>query len=108
MLWPHVLLRPHLEEAYRGRQAPPITGAPADAEGMAVLDLMAQGHSNAEIAGTLVTSVSTVRKHLEKILARIGVHSPQRGRGTDDAAGCHRPGPFEAGTASDLVRSTKR
>ena len=40
-----------------------------------VLDLVAQGHSNAEIAGTLVTSVSTVRKHPENILARIGVHS---------------------------------
>jgi hypothetical protein len=36
---------------------------------------VAQGHSNAEIACTLITSVSTVRKHLEHILARISVHS---------------------------------
>ena len=72
-----------------------------------VLDLVAQGHSNAEIA----KHTRHFRQHCPQTP---GKHPrahrcsfPQRGRGTD-AAGCHRPGPFEAGTASDLVRSTKR
>ena len=59
------LLWPHLEEVYgeaerRRQQTPRLT--PREWQ---VLDLVAQGHSNAEIACTLLTSVSTVRKHLE-------------------------------------------
>jgi len=69
------LLWPHLEEVYweaeRRRQGTPRL-TPREWQ---VLDLVAQGHGNAEIARMLVTSVSTVRKHLENIFERTGVHS---------------------------------
>jgi DNA-binding NarL/FixJ family response regulator len=38
-----------------------------------VLHLLAAGHSNADIAHELVVSVSTARKHLDNIFARLGV-----------------------------------
>ncbi len=38
-----------------------------------LLHLLASGQSNADIARELVVSVSTVRKHLENIFARLGV-----------------------------------
>jgi DNA-binding NarL/FixJ family response regulator len=40
-----------------------------------VLDLAAKGLSNADIAAQLVTSVSTVRKHMEHIFDRVGVRT---------------------------------
>src|SRR5664279_5446220 len=73
--WGHPSLWPHLEEAYRGRKRRPQRAPRPTPREWRVLDLVAQGHSNAEIACTLVTSLSTVRTHLENILARIGVHS---------------------------------
>jgi hypothetical protein len=68
---------------------------------------VAQGHSNAEIAGTLVTSVSTVRKHPENILARIGVHSRSAAVALMMPPAATGPVRSRPGTASDLVRSTK-
>ena len=40
-----------------------------------MLELAAAGLSNAEIAARLFTSVSTVRKHMEHIFDRTGVHT---------------------------------
>lgn len=40
-----------------------------------VLELVAIGRTNAQIADVLVVSPATVRKHLEKIYAKLGVHS---------------------------------
>jgi len=40
-----------------------------------VLDLAAKGLSNADIAAQLVTSVSTVRKHMEHIFDRTGART---------------------------------
>ena len=40
-----------------------------------VLRLLAQGHNNEEIAGTLFLSVFTVRSHIQSILEKMGVHS---------------------------------
>ena len=40
-----------------------------------VLDLAAQGLSNADIATQLVTSVGTVRKHMEHIFDRTGART---------------------------------
>jgi DNA-binding CsgD family transcriptional regulator len=40
-----------------------------------VLELIAQGHTNGEIAEALVVSPSTVRRHVEHVLAKLGVAS---------------------------------
>jgi DNA-binding CsgD family transcriptional regulator len=40
-----------------------------------VLEWVAQGRTNAEIAAILVTAPGTVRKHLENIYAKLGVHT---------------------------------
>jgi DNA-binding CsgD family transcriptional regulator len=47
------------------------------AEG-AVLLLLQQGHSNAEIARRLFVSPETVRSHMKRIFAKLGVHSRTR------------------------------
>jgi DNA-binding CsgD family transcriptional regulator len=67
------LLRPHLNELYqelarRRHAVPELTSRQWE-----LLRLLAAGHTNADIARELVVSVSTVRKHLENIFARLGV-----------------------------------
>ncbi len=67
------LLRPHLNELYqelarRRKAVPELTSRQWQ-----LLRLLAAGHTNADIARELVVSVSTVRKHLENIFARLGV-----------------------------------
>jgi DNA-binding CsgD family transcriptional regulator len=67
------LLRPHLNELYqelarRRRAVPELTSRQWE-----LLRLLAAGHTNADIARELFVSVSTVRKHLENIFARLGV-----------------------------------
>jgi DNA-binding CsgD family transcriptional regulator len=67
------LLRPHLNELYqdlarRRKAVPELTSRQWE-----LLRLLAAGHTNADIARELVVSVSTVRKHLENIFARLGV-----------------------------------
>ena len=67
------LLRPHVAEIYCGavrRRRGVLT--PREWE---VLELAAQGYGNADIAAILVTSVSTVRKHMEHIFDRVGVRT---------------------------------
>lgn len=69
------LLRPHLFEidgqARRQRESSPgLTSREWQ-----VLELVAQGASNAEVAAALVTSVATVRKHREHIFDRSGVRT---------------------------------
>ena len=73
--WPSKLLRPHLHEVYldaerRRRAIPHLSRRERE-----VLQLAAQGHSNADIAGILFISVSTVRKHMEHIFDRTGVRT---------------------------------
>jgi DNA-binding CsgD family transcriptional regulator len=69
------LLRPHLQEiwldAERRRAAVPRL-SPREWE---LLALAAAGRSNADIAAQLFISVGTVRKHMEHIRERVGVHS---------------------------------
>jgi len=69
------LLRPHLQiaclNAERRRHPPPaLTKRQRE-----VLQLMAAGYGNAQIARTLVVSDGTVRKHLENIFQRLDVRS---------------------------------
>jgi DNA-binding CsgD family transcriptional regulator len=40
-----------------------------------ILDLVAEGRTNAEIAEWLWLSRGTVRKHLDNIYAKLGVHT---------------------------------
>jgi DNA-binding CsgD family transcriptional regulator len=69
------LLRPHLQEIWldaeqRRRGVPRLS--PREWE---VLELAAAGTTYAEIAERLFLSVGTVRKHMEHVRERLGVHS---------------------------------
>ncbi|WP_312874377.1 response regulator transcription factor [Actinomadura litoris] len=67
--------------------APPVAlpavlpaAPPADACGLSpreaeVMDLIAQGHSNGEIAARLVVSEYTVKNHVNRIFAKLGVRT---------------------------------
>jgi DNA-binding CsgD family transcriptional regulator len=69
------LLRPHLQAAYdraerRRRGVLPLTGRQRE-----ILQLVATGCSNRQIARRLVVSEATVRKHLENIFSRLEVNN---------------------------------
>src|SRR5690349_9120235 len=69
------LLRPHLHEVYldaerRRRGIPHLSRRERE-----VLQLVAQGYSNADIARILFISIATVRKHMEHIFGRTGVRT---------------------------------
>jgi DNA-binding CsgD family transcriptional regulator len=69
------VLRPHLSEVVldaerRRRGIPRLSRREQE-----VLQFAAQGYSNADIAGILFISVSTVRKHMENIFNRTGVRT---------------------------------
>lgn len=52
------------------REAPRLTERESE-----ILDLVAAGNTNAEIAETLWIAPGTVRKHLENVYSKLGVHS---------------------------------
>lgn len=82
------LLRPHLADHARQCAAP--SGSEADrltARQRQLLDLVAQGLTNRQIADQLVLSEGTVRRHLENIYTRLGVS-----RRTAAVAVAHRAG----------------
>jgi DNA-binding NarL/FixJ family response regulator len=64
------LLRRLAEEPARPDELPAVPLTPREAE---VLGLLAQGLTNREIAGQLFVSVGTVKVHVERILAKLGV-----------------------------------
>jgi DNA-binding CsgD family transcriptional regulator len=68
------ILRPHLadirERWERRRRLPLLTRRETE-----VLELLALGLTNGEIAGRLVVSRTTVRSHLENIFAKLDVHT---------------------------------
>ena len=72
------LIRPFLIAFRERRELPQLTAAP-DAHGLTareqeVLDWVACGKTNPEIAALLVVSPLTVRTHLEHIYEKLGVH----------------------------------
>jgi DNA-binding CsgD family transcriptional regulator len=71
------LLRPHLGRIYAEgvarRRA--VAAAGLTARETEVLELVASGKTNGEIARALWLSAGTVRKHLENAFAKLGVHT---------------------------------
>jgi LuxR family maltose regulon positive regulatory protein len=55
-------------------QSSPLVEMPNERE-LAVLRLIAAGHSNREIADTLVIALSTVKTHINNLYGKLGIHS---------------------------------
>jgi DNA-binding CsgD family transcriptional regulator len=69
------LLRPHLHEAYRAQRGRERALPGLTRRERQVLELVAAGHTNAQIGRRLAISEATVRKHLEHVFARLQVTS---------------------------------
>jgi DNA-binding CsgD family transcriptional regulator len=71
------LLQPHLGRIYAGhvQRCRGVAGARLTARETEVLELVADGKTNGEIANALWLSPGTVRKHLENVFAKLGVHT---------------------------------
>ena len=68
------MIAPALQRLMRTQPAPALPSSLTTTE-RRVLQLVATGRSNAEIAADLYVSVATVRKHLENAYRKLGVHS---------------------------------
>lgn len=69
------LLRPHLKELYQQRERARDDRPDLTPRQWELLRLVAAGQSTTDIADRLFVSVSTVRKHLENVFARLDVTS---------------------------------
>ena len=69
-----VLLRPHLVDVLR-RSSATASSAPLTPRQRELMQLVAAGRSNAQIAAQLFLSPHTVRKHLENVFKRLDVSS---------------------------------
>jgi|tagenome__1003787_1003787.scaffolds.fasta_scaffold20961528_3 DNA-binding CsgD family transcriptional regulator len=87
------LLRPHLHEVYLDADRRRHASVRLSRREREVLQLAAQGYSNAEISALLFISTSTVRKHMEHIFDRTGV----RTRGAAAALALPSPVGFQGG-----------
>jgi DNA-binding CsgD family transcriptional regulator len=67
------LLRAPLNELYRYRSGTILAGRLLTPRQLELLQLVAEGHTNADIARHLFVSISTIRKHLENIYERLEV-----------------------------------
>ena len=69
------LLRPHLYRTYVDAERSRHPGPELTSRHWEVLELLAAGHTNTQIARRLGVTEGTVRKHLENIYGRLGVSS---------------------------------
>ena len=69
------LIRPHLHQAFLDAERRRAQSAPLTARQTGLLRLVADGHTNAQIARRLELSEGTVRTHLENIYGRLQVSS---------------------------------
>jgi DNA-binding CsgD family transcriptional regulator len=69
------LIRPHLHHAYLDAERRRAQGAQLTPRQTTLLHLVADGHTNTQIARRLGLAEGTVRTHLENIYARLGVSS---------------------------------
>jgi DNA-binding CsgD family transcriptional regulator len=69
------MLRPHLIEVYREFERRRAGTPDLTDRQLQLLRLVAEGHSNTQIARRLFVAEGTVRKHLENIYQRLGVTS---------------------------------
>ncbi len=69
------LIRPHLHEAYLDAERRRASVSPLTSRQTDLLRLVADGHTNAQIARRLGVSEGTVRTHLENIYGRLQVSS---------------------------------
>ena len=69
------LLRPHLHHAYLDAERRRAQGSPLTPRQSDLLRLVADGHTNAQVARRLGLSEGTVRTHLENIYGRLQVSS---------------------------------
>ena len=65
------LIRPHLHHAYLDAEGRRAQGSPLTRRQADLLRLVADGHTNAEVARRLGVSEATVRTHLENIYGRV-------------------------------------
>jgi DNA-binding CsgD family transcriptional regulator len=69
-------VRPHLANLYRlGATAPRMAGVPLTAREREVLEWVAAGKTNRDIASILGASPRTIEKHLERIYEKLGVEN---------------------------------
>ncbi|MGH3347300.1 MAG: response regulator transcription factor [Nocardioides sp.] len=73
LLAPSITRRLIEEFTRAGRQGPPDGYDLLTEREVEVLDLVAKGRSNAEIAGELYVSVQTVKTHVARLLAKLGL-----------------------------------
>ena len=86
------------------RRPPPSSGVPAELHELTqrereVLVLVARGLSNDEIGTTLFISLATVKTHLNRILAKLGLRSRAQAVVTAYETGLVRPGEHSANQA---------
>jgi len=97
------LLRPHLAAAYRRSMERRTAGKALTNRQRTVLQLVARGWSNEEIARALLVSKGTVRKHLDNAYRQLGVSSRAAAvaRAFPEGVSCELPaaipGPGRAG-----------